>query len=260
MLALIFSSLTLLLSNAAHAGPRCLPPYSTKELCVFPGADLSRIERSPEVMKAAQVVAKKMKPYFPASFPMMKLVMGYRSPEAQNRIRRSGVRAGPSSGRFVSAHIYGVAVDIEIEGNRKLGKELCAALNQIMPMLKNKGGVIMEGSGGGSTNGHIDDNWGARFAVEKTGKLQTLNYTGGECPPTFGVTGPSAEQFKEMAKITVDSLEQERADVDPATLKEKGEEEEEDEEVQENQTANAAPAEKAAKGKGRKPSSWAKYH
>jgi len=236
-----------------------MPPYSTKELCVFPGADLSRISKSPEVMKAAQVVAKKMKPYFPASFPMMKLVMGYRSAAQQERIRRSGVRAGPSSGRFVSAHIYGVAVDIEIEGNRKLGKQLCAALNQIIPMLKNKGGVIMEGSGGGSTNGHIDDNWGARFSVEKTGKKKTLNYTGGECPETYGVKGPSAELYKEMAKITEASLEQERADIDPASLNENGAEEEEEEEA-DNQTAKAESPPKAKGAKGRKPSSWAKYH
>lgn len=256
----------LLLPSSSHAGKYyCVPEYSTKELCVFKSANMSRIKNSPEVLLAAKVVAKKMKPYFPASFPMMKLVMGYRSAEEQERIRRSGVRAGPSRGPFVSAHIYGVAVDIEIEGNRKLGRQMCAALNQIIPLLKNKGGVIMEGSGGGSTNGHIDDNWGARFSMEKFGVKKTLNYTGGECPETFGVKGPSAAEFAEMAKITVDSLEKDTAylangkpddklDVnadkkaDPAA-----DEEEEDDE-------DSAKAEPAKDTKARKPSSWEKAH
>jgi hypothetical protein len=256
--ALVFG-LPLLLAGfhapaTAKAQVKCVEQYSTPELCVYPNVDMSRVHESPEVLLAAKVVALKMKPYFPENDPRMYLVMGYRSPAEQDRIRRTGVRAGPSSGRFVSAHIYGVALDVEIHSNRQLGHEMCAALNQILPLLKNKGGVIMEGTGGGSTNGHIDDNWGARFAMEKTGKQQSLNYTGPECPATYGVIGPSAEKFADMARITANSLDEKDREFKAAT-EENGDGNKLAPEGDENQEASAkkAPA-------NRKLSSWEKYH
>jgi hypothetical protein len=234
---------------AAQAAQQCVPQYSTKELCVMPTADMSRVHESPEVLLAAQVVAKKLKPYLPAGVPYLMLTMGYRSPAQQERIRRTGVRAGPSSGKFVSAHIYGVALDVQINSRQNFAKEMCAALNQIMPMLKNKGGVIMEGSGGGSTNGHIDDNWGARFSMQKTGQHKSLNYTGGDCTESYGVTGASGEQFKEMAKITAASLENHAASL-------------EDENTDGDDEAEGAEDNVMATKKAsvRVPSSWRDFH
>ncbi|MGZ3669902.1 MAG: hypothetical protein ACXWR4_08365 [Bdellovibrionota bacterium] len=246
--------INLVIAPAALSAPRCVPQYSTKELCVLPSANMSRVHESPEILVAAQVVALKMRPYYPENDPRMYLTMGYRSPAEQERIRRTGVRAGPSSGKFVSAHIYGVALDVEIHSRRQLGHEMCAALNQIMPLLKDKGGVIMEGTGGGSTNGHIDDNWGARFSMEKTGKHQSLNYTGPECPPSYGVSGATAEKFADMAKITEKTLEESHS----ASL-----EEDEQAVAPEDEEAAATPAaSKKAGGKDetRKPSSFVKYH
>jgi hypothetical protein len=245
--AAVFLGLNFL--PAAQAAQQCVPQYSTKELCVMPSADMSRVHESPEVLLAAQVVAKKLKPYLPAGVPYVMLTMGYRSPAEQQRIRRTGVRAGPASGKFVSAHIYGVALDVQINSRQNFAKEMCAALNQVMSMLKNKGGVIMEGSGGGSTNGHIDDNWGARFSMAKTGQHKSLNYTGGDCTESYGVTGASGEQFKEMAKITAASLESHAAAVEGENADGEDEGEGPEDDVMATKQDGA-----------RMPSSWKKFH
>ena len=248
--------LGVLSAPVAHAGQQCNPKYSTKELCVMPTADMSRVHESPEVLLAAQVVAKKLKPYLPANVPQVMLTMGYRSPAEQQRIRRTGVRAGPASGKYVSAHIYGVALDVQINSKQNFSKEMCAALNQIMPMLKNKGGVIMEGTGGGSTNGHIDDNWGARFSMEKTGQHKSLNYTGGDCNENYGVTGASGEQFKEMAKITAASLENHSTSLED----EDADHDDEAEGDEENVMAPKPKAPVLKKEDSRMPSSWNEFH
>ncbi|MGZ3702266.1 MAG: hypothetical protein ACXWSD_10785, partial [Bdellovibrionota bacterium] len=164
--------------------------------------DLSRIPASPEVFEAAKVVARKLKPY-----GKVYLTEAFRSPQQQEAIIASGVRAGPATGPKASIHITGVAVDLEIYGpNRE--RETCAALNQILPMLKGKGGVIMEGYSApgespaypnGVTNMHIDDSWGARLHAGKA-----VNYTHGVkvpyCDETFGVT-KNASEFARMAAV-----------------------------------------------------------
>jgi hypothetical protein len=206
-----FAGMSEVLRYDDPANCRTEPEYVSENLCVkkinsanMRPVNLARIPESPEVLEAAKVVAKKLKPY-----GKVYLTEGWRTPEEQDAIRATGVRAGPSSGPKASIHITGVAVDLEIYGGKNFEPEACAALNQILPMLKGKGGVIMEGYSppgedtrypDGVTNMHIDDSWGSRIGAGKA-----VNYTGsgkyGWCTEAFGVSGASAAQFASMAKI-----------------------------------------------------------
>ncbi|HEY8277974.1 MAG TPA: hypothetical protein VIH99_00030 [Bdellovibrionota bacterium] len=153
--------LLALLALPASARAGCQKEF--ENLCVMPGVDLSKISEAPQVLEAAKAYAIKMKPY-----GKVLVTSGYRSAAGQRAKIASGVQAGPASGRNMSAHIYGAALDLQIKGGAKLTRATCDALVSVMPLLKAGGGVIHEGCGGGSCDVHIDDNWGKRFWGDRT--------------------------------------------------------------------------------------------